>query len=1006
MIAVELIALVLLGGLLLGMQTSLSVNEQKHNTKIKLEEMDDVVKNGREAEEQTTASFDDVYKAKAESAAFMFNNGVLSGYTTANMQEAKKLLEVDNVLVIDREGKILAKAQDTKADFRLSRYNQLKASFTDGKPSEGFEVSIDTQRFRYYGSKINGNEMVVLEQNPEELDALIEKTSTWESMLSNITVGLDGYAFAVSAKDYTFLYHPNEELMGTDALTSGISVEDLETNNFDWLTVNNEKLYCGVTEIEDAYIICAVTEKEILASRNTTVAVILFAVFTVLTLVITYAIFMKQQETDEQNNKVFGKFYYNKSIGNKIGAVSAIGLIMILLVSFYMQTLFSLSRQSMSNNQRVTEIEKEIKSLETEKKEITEQYNERYLNKARIAAYIMEKKPELANRDSLAELAGILDVESINVFDEKGTQTATNTSFIKFSISQDPESQSYDFNKLLLGMEYLIQEAQPDEVSGKYHQYIGVAMHNEDGYADGFTQIGVTPEKLEELLGDMQIETIMSNFKVGKGGIVFAIDKETHEFVYYPEEKLIGRSCEKYGIKKAQLTDEYVGYIDIGNDKYYASSVETGDYYLYAAVPSHAVSGNRLPITIATGIASLLALVLVFILLTINRGDQKETGREDEEIDDANVDVTMPDGRTAKTRSAASRWNNEIIHWDDKTPEQQLFVILKGLLAVLAITICIAVLLKDRFFDNNSIFLYILGGKWSKGLNIFAFTGSVLIICVASVVTMIIQRTLTAMSRTFGAKGETICRMLHSFVKYFSCIAILYYCLSLFGIDTKTLLASAGILTLVVGLGAQTLVSDILAGLFIIFEGEFQVGDIVTIGDYRGTVVEIGIRTTKIQDGSKNVKIISNSDVCGVVNMTRDYSYSWVDVGIEYGESLERVEAVLEQEFPNIRKHLPDIIEGPFYKGVVALADNSVNIRVMVLCSEGNRSQMERDLNREMKLIFDKHDINVPFPQIVLNQPTEFKEATEWQKRRAEAFRKSQKELAGNLIEDDDEDER
>lgn len=115
---------------------------------------------------------------------------------------------------------------------------------------------------------------------------------------------------------------------------------------------------------------------------------------------------------------------------------------------------------------------------------------------------------------------------------------------------------------------------------------------------------------------------------------------------------------------------------------------------------------------------------------------------------------------------------------------------------------------------------------------------------------MIVQRLLTIMARTFGAKGETVCRLLKSLVKYISVIAMLYFCLALLGIDTATLLASAGILTLIVGLGAQTLVSDILAGLFIIFEGEFQVGDIVTVGDWTGTVVEIGVRTTKIQDGN------------------------------------------------------------------------------------------------------------------------------------------------------------
>ena len=209
---------------------------------------------------------------------------------------------------------------------------------------------------------------------------------------------------------------------------------------------------------------------------------------------------------------------------------------------------------------------------------------------------------------------------------------------------------------------------------------------------------------------------------------------------------------------------------------------------------------------------------------------------------------------------------------------------------------------------------------------------------------------------------------------------------------------------MIVGLGAQTLVSDILAGLFIIFEGEFQVGDIVTVGDWRGTVKEIGIRTTKIQDSGQNIKVISNSDVVGVINMTRDSSYAWVDVGIEYGESLERVESILEDEFPNIRKNVPQIIDGPFYSGVVALGDSSVDIRVMVLCAEGDRVSTERALNREIKLIFDKHNINMPFPQIVINKPIEFEKATEEQKKKAERFAQEQKELTEDMIEEMEED--
>ena len=106
---------------------------------------------------------------------------------------------------------------------------------------------------------------------------------------------------------------------------------------------------------------------------------------------------------------------------------------------------------------------------------------------------------------------------------------------------------------------------------------------------------------------------------------------------------------------------------------------------------------------------------------------------------------------------------------------------------------------------------------------------------------------------------------------------MLYYCFALFGVDTATLLVSAGILSIAISLGAKDMVGDILAGLFIIFEGEFRVGDIVMIGDWRGTVLEIGVRTTKIEDGSKNIKIIRNSNVTDVINMTKRSSYAFCD---------------------------------------------------------------------------------------------------------------------------------
>lgn len=1018
-IAVELIFLVLLGALLFSMQTGLSVSNQQGVFQEKLDDMDEVLSQAEEAAASTTASYDEIYQAKAGAAAFMYNNNVISGYTAANMQSLKNILEVDNVLVLDNEGRVLAQAQDSPTDFTYERFNQLRTVFSDGNPSQAFEVTTGEQTFRYYGYRINADAMIAIEQNPEQLNELMATTSTWEAMLKNVTVGLDGFSFAISAKDYTFLYYPDDELEGRDAFNAGIKVDDLEDGNYTWMQIDGKDYYCGVVDQDDAYIICAVPKSEINSARNTTVVIILFTFFAVLTLMATYAFFIRQKETADTKSAVKtknGRYIYDRTIGKKLMMVSAAGLVVILGISFYMQTLFAFSQQSLSNSQRVSEIEREIKGYEQEKDDITETYNKRYLNKAQIAANILTSSPNLRTREKLTELSRVLGVEYISIFNESGTQTVTDSPYTSVSLSTDPEEPSYEFRKLLQGKEYLIQEAGKDSLSGEYVQFIGVTLRDSDGNADGFVRICVKPTQLETVLDNMQIDKILGNMRVGNDGIVFAIDKKNGEFVYYPDEKYIGKEAASYGITEAQMADGYDGYMDIGSDKYYGSSVETGGYYVYAAIPTDNIGVGRLPITIASFAAGLVVICILFLILAFSRnheGDGYETLAHSENGspdggNDGNTRGTKESGNdTAKNKkrvAASQRWDYTFTKWQEKTAEQQFFTVLKVLVGILAVVISIAVLFKDTFFDSHSIFRYVLSGEWNHGLNIFAVTCSLLLVCVVGVITMIVQRILAIMAKNLNAKGETICRLLHNFVKYISMIALLYYCLSLFGIDTKTLLASAGILTLIVGLGAQTLVSDILAGLFIIFEGEFQVGDIVTVGDWRGTVKEIGIRTTKIQDSGQNIKVISNSDVVGVINMTRDSSYAWVDVGIEYGESLERVESILEDEFPNIRKNVPQIIDGPFYSGVVALGDSSVDIRVMVLCAEGDRVSTERALNREIKLIFDKHNINMPFPQIVINKPIEFEKATEEQKKKAERFAQEQKELTEDMIEEMEED--
>ena len=1008
LVAIVVAGMVAMGAWVSTMQNDATLSSYKAEMKAQLESLPETFKEADAETQENTETFDAIYQSKADSVAFMAQNN--AGYETidSKMTELQSLLGVDNIFIVSRDGKVLAKSGKTQADFSSSRFNRLRAVLdsSEAASDEVVRVDLDSADWhdRYYSSRIDDNTMVVIEQSPEELDNLIADSSSAASILKSYSFGQTGFMIAVSAKDYQIIYHPSDSLVGADALGQGLSVESLEDGNYTWVEFAGQKLYCGIEQVDDTYYIAAVPEADLVAQRGVTTGVIMFVFFAVMLVVLFYGICVLRDEerrgTNPDDYIPLGSLHVNKAIARKGAVMSFVGFIAILVVAFYMQSLFALSSQSVANSHRAESIAESMQAADDRADSLRAQYSERYLNKCRTAAYILEHNSSLATKQNLQKLADVLQIQSVSVFDAVGNMTQTNTSYTNFSLSTDPNSQSYAFRKLLQGVEYVVQDAQNDDLSGELRQYIGVTMYDEAGSANGFVQIGIRPSRLENLLKSVQIENVIDSVKLGSDGFAFAVNKSDGTFAYYPESKLIGKDATACGMTAAQLKDGFCDYVTINGKTYYASAIEQGDYYLYAASNEGSLMASRGQLIGVTAVVDFVCQLLIFLILVLENRKSKFAVKPEGTDDDRVFDTAMPDGRTIRTESAASRWLPNSLKWDEKTPEQKVAALVKVLVGIAVLATCVAVVFKDSFFGQDSLFRYILGGTWERGLNIFALTASIMFACVAMTAATIVHKLLDLASTAMGSRGETVCRLLGSFIKYATIIGMVYYCLALLGVDTTTLLASAGILSIAISLGAKELVSDILSGLFIIFEGEFRVGDIITVGSWRGTVVEIGVRTTKVMDGSQNIKVIRNSNVSDVVNMTKKISVTSVDVGIDYDESLERVESILAKELPKMREDIPAIIAGPFYKGVVALGDSSVNIRIAVQCAESNRAQVERDLNRAVKLLFDHYGIGIPFPQVVVNQPAEKKEATWVEKMESERFNREQREAGKDTVDE------
>ena len=250
----------------------------------------------------------------------------------------------------------------------------------------------------------------------------------------------------------------------------------------------------------------------------------------------------------------------------------------------------------------------------------------------------------------------------------------------------------------------------------------------------------------------------------------------------------------------------------------------------------------------------------------------------------------------------------------------------------------------------------------------FALTASLFIVLECGLILFLLHRFRDLMTTMVSVRVETVIRMLVSLVSYVIVFYIVFRCLVNFGMEPSTLLASAGIVSVIIGIGANSLVGDIIAGLFLLVEGNIQVGDIIRIDGFRGVVEEIGIRMTKIYDiSTEDVKIIPNKEIQNVLHLSVNPTGILMEFQICYKEDLERVEKLLREEFAKPEGRIPEMIGEPQYIGVRRLDDNGVVLLIKVKCKEVNRTLVTIAFNRKVYLLFRRNGIEVPFPQLTIH---------------------------------------
>ena len=750
---------------------------------------------------------------------------------------------------------------------------------------------------------------------------------------------------------------PEEE---TDESPHALKAEDV---NYQYLPIDDMlyELYLqkfnSISMGEDSILACLIPVEGTLriqteASRLILAGFFLIGVFFLVWYCATLRLIRDHSLNDRQKKEL--RF---SSILRRSASIIVVGCVILLFACALLSSLVRLFSTCQQVDNAFSSLQHRIEEHSYESS-LTESIKKKtYEGFAGQIARILETQPDYAKAENLQLMCDIIHADYIMLFDSDGDEILSNSRYVGLSLGQDPSSSTYDFRRLLTGTPLITHDLAVDEATGEEHVIIGAGYGKpENGKNYNALLLAVPGGQIYDSTAE-SIDDIMSALAVG-GLTAYSVDPETRLILHASKPSLRGKNVLDLGLPEKALHDGMQDFYTIGGKPVYVECNELDSaLYFYMAEQSRMYDGTwPLSALSAAAAAILLALLALFLLFGYRKffAAWSEVGQTLKEEDE----IQLSGGRYKSSKDPSLRWKPAVEEHGLHAPFHLARLASTALLMVCIVILWIRVfLLTDG--SEESLITFIIRGNWTKGLNLFAFTSILILFFEVLFAVELAKLLLRLVSTALGTRGETVCRLLINLTSYSGIIFFAYFTLYYLGFQPNTLLASLGLMSFAVSLGAKDLITDIIAGLSIVFEGEYQVGDIIDVGGYRGEVLEIGVRTTKLEGRGGNIKIISNRDIKNVINMTRMNSWYPLEVSISADQPIDMVEALLREQLPLIGDTIPEILSGPYYKGVISIGKGIVTLSIIAECNEGDYFVVQRALNRSIQELFAEHDINI-----------------------------------------------
>lgn len=826
---------------------------------------------------------------------------------------------VENIIILDSKRTVtnVYGCNDysiSQSHFNDSYYDSIFADVDAGSTEEINVTSLkDYAEDAFFIKVKDGYWVYVL---PKEKNVNDEKYF-WEITLENTRVGEYSNVGVIDKTTGKLIYCWDDTLEG--------KIVNISKENGNWGKIDEDTYYITHYRIDDipADVVALTSISDIYGMIKDRLISVGVLVFIAATIMIALIVFLREEEIDAKEEiRFLGKYF----LKTQLKKYAIVGVLVSTLLYCSLMLVSELDYMTRVETDLNSQIDKTIKLFDDYYDDtilIDNMTEEKYYMYGRLIDVFIKHNPDYITKDGLKYIANLFEVSDISIFDSQGETVCTSSPLDHLAVLSDNESSLYDLRYVLMGKENIKVDAdtriQPDDIS-----VYAVPRRDEKKIAVGILAIDAVKKKIDrvEPRGLLQDSS---------GLVQSCVDKDGTIILFY-DSKFVGKNISNIGISEDMIYDGYSGKFKY-NNKNYAALVKSSKAGYTLLVDQY----NEFSVdVIGNAFLSTIMFIIAILIFAYDGLGSKHQFKNSNQVKNKS-------NRSDKIK----KWTN--LDAIDKIKRVMIFYV-----HCFSAYFIFAQWMIVNGIGTHDTINYIFNGDWERSVNIFSVVCNIFTIMIYYSVIKWFDTVLIRVATMSKQSGETISRLIANIIKYLGVIFCVYQIAMNSGVDAKTALTSIGIAGFGLTFGAQDMIKDVIAGIFIFFEGSYRVGDMLLIDGGWFWVKSIGIRATRVEAWGQ-VKVINNSQMTKVVNIQNSSDIVDCDVYVGKEYRLEDIEEILKYELSLLRDNYPEGISLPRYMGVKDVDANGYKICIRTYAPPMLKEKMTRRLKEDVMRIFDKY---------------------------------------------------